>query len=206
MVTWRREVSRKNDARQSCLERTVGTSGSMRSTCRVKESLSHGVLRRLLRVFPELDSDDSVFGATQPAIVALKRTAGHILTTKFGTEIVPEEASMGDGSSNGLEEHAAREAKAKARSLAHGLKRLLGQELEPTHPVVTWLIQWAAMTISIGRRGIDGKTPWEQRYGRPCRRSIAEFGEKILWLPTGKHKSHLEERYLPGVFWVCIEQ
>ena len=33
---------------------------------------------------------------TEPAIVALKRAAGHILTTKFGTEIVPEEASMGD--------------------------------------------------------------------------------------------------------------
>ena len=98
---------------------------------------------------------------TEPAIVALKRAAGHILTTKFGTEIVPEEASMGDSSSNGLAEHAVREVKAKARSLAHGLKRLLGQELEPTHPVVTWLIQWAAMTINIGRRGIDGKTPWE---------------------------------------------
>ena len=137
---------------------------------------------------------------TEPAIVALKRVVGHILTTKFGTEIVPEEASMGDSSSNGLAEHAVREVKAKARSLAHGLKRLLGQELEPTHPVVTWLIQWAAMTINIGRRGIDGKTPWERRHGRPCRRSIAEFGEKILWLPTGKHKSHLDERYLPGVF------
>ena len=55
----------ENDARQSCLGGTVGTSGSMRSPCRVKESLSHGALRRLLRVFPELDLDDSVFGATQ---------------------------------------------------------------------------------------------------------------------------------------------
>ena len=43
---------------------------------------------------------------------------------------------MGDSSSNGLAEHAVQEVKAKARSLAHGLKRLLGQELEPTHPVV----------------------------------------------------------------------
>ena len=99
---------------------------------------------------------------SEPAILALKRVVGHILTTKFGTEIVPEEASMGDSSSNGLAEHAVREVKAKARSLAHGLKRLIGQELESTHPVVTWLIQWAAMTINIGRRGIDGKTPWER--------------------------------------------
>ena len=41
---------------------------------------------------------------TEPAILALKRAAGHFLTTKFCTEIVPEEASMGDSSSNGLEE------------------------------------------------------------------------------------------------------
>ena len=65
MDTWRREVSRKNDAHQSCLGRTVGTSGSMRSPCRVKESLSHGALRLLLQVFPELDLDDSALGATQ---------------------------------------------------------------------------------------------------------------------------------------------
>ena len=64
---------------------------------------------------------------TEPAIVALKRVVGHILTTKFGTEIVPEEASMGDSSSNGLAEHTVREVKAKARSLAHGLKRLLDE-------------------------------------------------------------------------------
>ena len=119
MVAWCREVSMKNDAPQSCLGRIVGTSGSMRSPCRVKESLSHGALRLLHRVFPELDLDDSVFGA---------------------------------------------------------------------------------MPINIGRRGIDGKTPWEQRHGQPCRRSIAEFGEKLLWLPTGEHESHLDERYLPG-FW-----
>ena len=49
----------------SCLGRTVGTSGSMRSPCRVKESLSHGALRLLHRVFPELDLDASFFGATQ---------------------------------------------------------------------------------------------------------------------------------------------
>ena len=52
---------------------------------------------------------------TEPAIVALKRVVGHILTTKFGTEIVPEEASMGDSSSTGLAQHAVREVKAKAR-------------------------------------------------------------------------------------------
>ena len=66
--------------------------------------------------------------------------------------------------------------------------------------MVTWLIQWAATTINFGRRGIDGKTPWERRHGGRCRRNIAEFGEKIFWLPTGEQKSHLEERYLPGVF------
>ena len=40
--------------------------------------------------------------------MALKRAAGHILTTKLGTEIVPEEASMGDSSSNGLAEQSER--------------------------------------------------------------------------------------------------
>ena len=50
---------------------------------------------------------------TEPAILALKRVVGHLLTTKFGTEIVPEEASMGDSSSNGLAEHAVREGESE---------------------------------------------------------------------------------------------
>eukprot|EP00974_Lingulodinium_polyedra_P054744 5267985-Lingulodinium_polyedra.AAC.1 len=56
------------------------------------------------------------------------------------------------------------------------------------------------MTINIGRRGLDGKTPWERRYGRSYKRSLAEFGEKVLYLPTGKRRANLEERYVPGIF------
>ena len=40
--------------------------------------------------------------------MALKWAAGHELTAKFGIEIVPEEASMGDSSGNGLAKHAVR--------------------------------------------------------------------------------------------------
>ena len=87
---------------------------------------------------------------------------GHILTSKFGTEIVPEEVSMGDSSSNGLAEHAVREVKAKARSLAHGLKRLLGQELESTHSVVTWLIQWADPVDAASLSLVKGSCGFQQ--------------------------------------------
>ena len=126
-----------------------------------------------------------------------------LLKNKFGTEIVPEGSSVGDSSSNGLAEHAVREVKAKARSLAYELKKLLGG-VEPNAkaPAVTWLVQWAAMTINIGRRGIDGKTPWERRHGRACKRSVAESGEKVMYLPTGRQPSRLVQkvhtRCLPG--------
>jgi len=133
-------------------------------------------------------------------MVALRRAIALQLTQKYGIAIVPEDASVGDSSGNGLAEHAVREIKAKTRSLAHALFRFLGIKLPTSHPTLTWLVAWAAMTINMGRRGLDGKTPWERRFGKTCRRFVADFGEKLLYLPTGKRRSLLDERFQYGIF------
>eukprot|EP00971_Amphidinium_carterae_P146341 2900761-Amphidinium_carterae.1 len=49
------------------------------------------------------------------------------------------------------------------------------------------------MIINIGRRGLDGRTAWELRYGRSCGRQMAEFSEQVLWRDDGK-KSRLDSR------------
>eukprot|EP00971_Amphidinium_carterae_P058580 1158382-Amphidinium_carterae.1 len=55
------------------------------------------------------------------------------------------------------------------------------------------------MTMNIGRRGQDGRTAWELRYGRNCGRQMAEFSEQILWRDDSK-KSRLEDRWHKGVY------
>ena len=62
------------------------------------------------------------------------------------------------------------------------------------------MVEHAAMTINFGRRGPDGRTAWELRHGRPFRRCLAGFSEKIMYLPGGKRASRLEDKFLPGIY------
>ena len=101
--------------------------------------------------------------------MALKRRVGLLLTIEYGQEIVPEESATGVSQDNGLAENAVREVKAKVRSLAYVVKLMLGQAVEPNHPSFAWLIEWAALSMNIGRRGADGRTAYELRRGKPFR-------------------------------------
>eukprot|EP00971_Amphidinium_carterae_P107910 2136428-Amphidinium_carterae.1 len=55
------------------------------------------------------------------------------------------------------------------------------------------------MVINIGRRGPEGRTAWELRYGRNGGRQMAEFSEQVLWRDDSK-KSRLEDRWRKGVY------
>ena len=111
-----------------------------------------------------------------------------------------EESAVGDSQGNGLAEHAVREVKAKVRTVCLQTKELHGTEIKADHPCLPWLVEYAAMSINVGRRGPDGRTAWELRHGRPWKRLMAPFSERVLYLPGGKGASRLEQRYRPGLF------
>eukprot|EP00971_Amphidinium_carterae_P275602 5468716-Amphidinium_carterae.1 len=75
------------------------------------------------------------------------------------------EASKGDSSGNGLAEHSVRELKAKTRGLRLQVEELHDITLVHSDAIVVWMVLFAAMIINIGRRGPDGRTAWELRYG-----------------------------------------
>eukprot|EP00971_Amphidinium_carterae_P126698 2510171-Amphidinium_carterae.1 len=85
------------------------------------------------------------------------------------------EASKGDSSGNGLAEHTVRELKAKTRGLRLQVLEMHNVRLEQSDAIVVWMVLFASMIISIGRRGQDGRSAWELRYGRNCGRQLAEF-------------------------------
>eukprot|EP00971_Amphidinium_carterae_P177580 3521966-Amphidinium_carterae.1 len=85
------------------------------------------------------------------------------------------EACKGDSSGNGLAEHSVRELKAKTRGLRLQVEELHNIILVHSDALVVWMLLFAAMIINIGRRGPDGRTAWELRYGRNCGRQMAEF-------------------------------
>ena len=103
---------------------------------------------------------------------------------------------MDDSQGDGLAEHAVREIKAKTRTLRHQCELIHKAQLPENHPMVPWVVGFAAMSINVGRRGPDGRTAYELRYGRVFRRELAVFGEKVLYLPSGHGQAKLGDKFL----------
>ncbi|CAK0843605.1 unnamed protein product [Prorocentrum cordatum] len=133
-------------------------------------------------------------------LVALKTRIGAKLKEECGIETVPEESAVGDSQGNGLAEHAVREVKAKARAARAQVDDLHGVSIGVEHPVTPWMVEFAAMSINLGRRGADGRTAWEFRHGRPFNMDLACFSEKVLYLPGGKRKAGIEDKFLAGLY------
>ena len=136
----------------------------------------------------------------EPAIASLRQAVAAILASQHGVEVVPERPVVGDSKSNGLSEHAVREVKAKVRTLRHALEKKLGVRIDMSNAVLPWMVRHAAALINRGRPGVDGRTAYELRYGKPFRMQIPMLGERVLWLSAGKRASRLEDRYKPGIF------
>ena len=61
-----------------------------------------------------------------------------------------------DSHSNGPAELAVREVKCVARSIRVALGELYKTDLSSKHPVVPWLVSYAANQITLGQIGTDG--------------------------------------------------
>jgi len=139
----------------------------------------------------------------EPSIVALKRAAAAYAGARTGVEIIPEVSAEGDSQANGLAEGGVKECKAKIRTIKYDTERMHNIQIPPTHSTLTWMGLYAAALINRARRGPDGKTAWELRKGRPCRRALAPFGEKCLFLPKETRHSDADSGYTVGFFMGC---
>ena len=138
---------------------------------------------------------------SENAMLAFKRGVGKILQEKFGQEVVPEDAYTGKTSSqsNGLAEHAVNEIKGKVRSLKGALEEFLGIKVEVNHPSLTWLVGWAALSINLARKGLDGRTAWELRHGKKFTRKTCRFGEHVMFLKVTSQPG-LRDRWFHGIW------
>ena len=125
----------------------------------------------------------------EPAILAHRdKSCDSCIVAVPGLLNLREVSSVGQSQSNGLAEGAVREVKAKFRSLRFCLEEALGSEIPSDHCVLAWLVQFACLCINVGRRYADGKTAFELRCGRSWKRSLCNFGERVMWLPSGKRE------------------
>ena len=104
-------------------------------------------------------------------------------------ELIQEQTSKGQPLENGLAEGVVKEVKAKIRTLLYELERGLSRTAPENQDTLAWLVQHAAAPINWHRIGVDGRTPIQRRTGKNIRRVVAPFGQKVMWMATGKDAS-----------------
>ena len=96
--------------------------------------------------------------------------------------------------------------KGVARSIRVALGEFYKTDISSKHPVLPWLVSYAAGQITRGQIGADGKTPHQRLKGRTFRKLLPVFAEHVLYLPIGKRASRLPERWSDGLFLGVVER
>ena len=142
----------------------------------------------------------------EPATLDLKRQAAAECRGKHGMTLIIRDTTEYDSQSNGQAEMAVREVKGVARSMWVALAELYRTDISSEHPVLPWLVSYAAGQITRGETGADGKTPHQRLKGRTFRKLLPVFAEHVLFLPIGKRASRLPERWSDGLFLGVVER
>lgn len=115
----------------------------------------------------------------EPSLLAFLR----VLKQRWSSEVIDEHATTGDPKSNGAAENAVKLVKGLIRSLKDDLESRLGTSIPETHGLLSWLVRQAAYVYRQYSLGPDGRTPHERLTGRRSRPAVAEFCERVWWMP-----------------------
>lgn len=112
-----------------------------------------------------------------------------------------EDATKGESQSNGLIESYVGKIQAQARTMKSALDRHY-PGLHARHPVLPWMVDYAAALLTRFNRGSDGATPYERATGRTWKVRLPEFAETVWFQPLKGERSRgkLEAKFEEGIF------
>ena len=122
-------------------------------------------------------------------------------------EAIPERSPTGESQSNGRVERCIRSIGGQIRTLKDALEFKIKTIIPATHPIMAWIVQWAAFTHNKCQVGRDGATPYERLKKKKFTRPIVQFGEKVLYKEireSANKKEKLDVMWLRGV-WIGVD-
>ena len=136
----------------------------------------------------------------EPSILALLR----VVKLAWTGDVVQETSAEGDPRSNGAAESSVNVVKGHVRSIKLAVESASSVEVPADHDVLAWLVPYAT---SMRRRfvvGRDDKTAYERNVGRRAVPPLAQFSERVWWMPSQPSNRRLgpldsrfeQERYL----------
>ena len=133
----------------------------------------------------------------EPSILALLQAVKLAWT---GDVVVQETSAEGDHQSNGAAVSLV-VVKGHVRSIKLAVESASGVEVPADHDLLTWLVSYATSMhrrFSVGR---DGKTAYERNVGRRAVRPLAQFCERVRWMPlqpSNRRLGPLDSRFEQG--------
>ena len=114
---------------------------------------------------------------------------------------VPEVSAVGESQSNSRAERTVQQVEDQIRTLLAELEAHVGMKISCQHPILTWLVEYAATLLNKYHVNNDeGKTAYELLHGHDVDEKLAIFGEKVFFHIPAKRRSNLDLRWSVGTF------
>lgn len=113
---------------------------------------------------------------------------------------VPEESSPGESRSNGFAERSIQLVEDQLRCMKLALEDRLGAKIPCGHPIIAWLVEHAAITLTKYHTHEGGETAYQKLHGQACKDRLAEFGETIMYYIPVKLRGKMDPRWRTGIF------
>ena len=117
--------------------------------------------------------------------------------------ILPVKPPVGESQSNGMFESGLKTFKGMLRVHLMALERKLGGVTIPTsHPIMTWLTEYAADVLTKYLVGADEKSGYQRLVGKNSNEEEFAFGERVLYRPKPSKDMNvvLDARWRPGLW------
>ena len=118
-------------------------------------------------------------------------------------EFVMEESRVEEHQSNGTIEVTVREIQKQVRVMKSALEERIKCDVPSRHPILAFLVEHAGRLMSRYQVGRNGRTAYELHAGKPYRRQLVEFGERVYFMPIrpgGARQAKLDPKWQDGAF------
>ena len=95
--------------------------------------------------------------------------------------IIPLNSLVGESECNARVENAIRRVHETARALRHHVEHHIKAKIPDDAHIMSWMVRWAAVSISKYAAGEDGKTPYERIRQEDCVILLVPFGGTVMF-------------------------
>ena len=138
----------------------------------------------------------------EPAMVDFQRK----IMESRKAETVPKNSQVGESQANGEAENAIKRLQEQIRTIKDDLEAKTSLDIEMSHLIMPWLIEWAGIVLNRYMIYKDGHTAFRNITGKSSKRPVANFGEKVLYMPlkTERLKMDKVEPKMKEGLWLGI--